>query len=494
MDSIAEQQRQAYEDMERLEQAVVDLMLQKLTKHRYRLIREQKISNLLDQIQARSKLITELNLDESGLRAKEMHMMGTGFDSFYAQLDKVRAHHRRNPELSVQPPELDYIKYTRNPEEADEKRRVLEARLRDTTNVENVEIDDTELETFVSEGDMDKLETMFSGDERFGRYVDLNEQHKLYINLKGTSTISYVEYLNVCTRFGDIPAAAKDNLYVEYLRSLATYFESYFARSMPLFDLPKAQREADEAFEKEWAERKENEMDVELFCEPCQRTFEKETTYKAHMSSRKHQKTVDRLAKSTCAKSESRLDHAKRIARLEHKVQWYVRALGSKVSDTRANVQRRQALTEDERMHELHDVDEIEYSDDADTAHAYNPLNLPLGWDGKPIPFWLYKLHGLSVTFSCEICGNSVYRGRSAYERHFQEPRHASNMRRLGIPNTRQFHGVASISEALELWARVDAEKKAEDVDNDTFEEYEDAEGNVFSKKTYFDLKRQGLI
>ncbi|KAJ2116808.1 Pre-mRNA-splicing factor sap61 [Coemansia sp. RSA 788] len=67
-------------------------------------------------------------------------------------------------------------------------------------------------------------------------------------------------------------------------------------------------------------------------------------------------------------------------------------------------------------------------------------------------------------------------------------------MRRLGIPNTRQFHGVASISEALELWARVDAEKKAEDVDNDTFEEYEDAEGNVFSKKTYFDLKRQGLI
>ncbi|KAJ2630395.1 Pre-mRNA-splicing factor sap61, partial [Coemansia sp. RSA 1287] len=81
MDSIAEQQRQAYEDMERLEQAVVDLMLQKLTKHRYRLIREQKISNLLDQIQARSKLITELNLDESGLRAKEMHMMGTGFDS-----------------------------------------------------------------------------------------------------------------------------------------------------------------------------------------------------------------------------------------------------------------------------------------------------------------------------------------------------------------------------------------------------------------------------
>ncbi|KAJ1854987.1 Pre-mRNA-splicing factor sap61 [Coemansia sp. RSA 1822] len=494
MDSIAEQQRQAYEDVERMEQAVVDLMLQKLTKHRYRLIREQKISNLLDQIQARSKLITDLDLDESGLRAKEINMMKSGFDSFYAQLDTVRAHHRRNPELSVQPPELDYVKYTRNPEEADEKRRVLEARLRDTSNVD-VEVDDAELGTFVDAGDMDKLETMFSGDERFGRYVDLNEQHDQYINLRGTSPISYVEYLDSCMRFGDIPAAAKDTAYGEYVRSLGAYFESYFARAMPLFDLPKAQREANEAFEKEWSERKENDMDVGLFCEPCQRMFEKESTYKAHMSSRKHQKTVERLAKSTSAKSESRLDQAKRLACLEHKVQWYARALGSKLSDTRANVQRRQALTEDERMHELHDMDETEYSDDdAVNDHSYNPLNLPLGWDGKPIPFWLYKLHGLGVTFSCEICGNSVYRGRSAYERHFQEPRHATNMRRLGIPNTRQFHGVASISEALELWARVDSEQKAEDVDKDTFEEYEDAEGNVFSKKTYFDLKRQGLI
>ncbi len=26
----------------------------------------------------------------------------------------------------------------------------------------------------------------------------------------------------------------------------------------------------------------------------------------------------------------------------------------------------------------------------------YNPLKLPLGWDGKPIPYWLYKLHGLN--------------------------------------------------------------------------------------------------
>jgi hypothetical protein len=37
---------------------------------------------------------------------------------------------------------------------------------------------------------------------------------------------------------------------------------------------------------------------------------------------------------------------------------------------------------------------------------VYNPLKLPLGWDGKPIPYWLYKLHGLNMEFKCEICGN----------------------------------------------------------------------------------------
>ena len=32
----------------------------------------------------------------------------------------------------------------------------------------------------------------------------------------------------------------------------------------------------------------------------------------------------------------------------------------------------------------------------------YNPLKLPMGWDGKPIPYWLYKLHGLGqVLFIC---------------------------------------------------------------------------------------------
>lgn len=48
-----------------------------------------------------------------------------------------------------------------------------------------------------------------------------------------------------------------------------------------------------------------------------------------------------------------------------------------------------------------------------------------IGWDGKPIPYWLYKLHGLGVEYKCEICGNQSYWGRRAFDKHFQEWRHA---------------------------------------------------------------------
>ena len=42
-----------------------------------------------------------------------------------------------------------------------------------------------------------------------------------------------------------------------------------------------------------------------------------------------------------------------------------------------------------------------------------------MGWDGKPIPYWLYKLHGLNKEYKCEICGGASYWGRRAFEKHF---------------------------------------------------------------------------
>jgi hypothetical protein len=53
--------------------------------------------------------------------------------------------------------------------------------------------------------------------------------------------------------------------------------------------------------------------------------------------------------------------------------------------------------------------------EEEEEEYIYNPLKLPLGWDGKPIPYWLYKLHGLNQEFKCEICGN--YRSGSGVGR-----------------------------------------------------------------------------
>lgn len=42
--------------------------------------------------------------------------------------------------------------------------------------------------------------------------------------------------------------------------------------------------------------------------------------------------------------------------------------------------------------------------------HSYCILCRPLDRDGKPIPYWLYKLHGLNHEFKCEVCGDITYR------------------------------------------------------------------------------------
>jgi len=131
--------------------------------------------------------------------------------------------------------------------------------------------------------------------------------------------------------------------------------------------------------------------------------------------------------------------------------------------------------------------------DDEDTP-IYNPKGVPLGWDGKPIPYWLFKLHGLNHFYPCEICGNESYRGRRNFEKHFAEAKHAYGMKCLGIPNTKHFHGVTKIEDAQELWRKLQSSMKKDNFDGSKDEEYEDSHGNVLSRTDYEDLARQGLL
>merc|ERR1712213_150939 len=113
--------------------------------------------------------------------------------------------------------------------------------------------------------------------------------------------------------------------------------------------------------------------------------------------------------------------------------------------------------TYDELQAELEEeaAAELEEEGEEEDDYIYNPLKLPLGWDGKPIPYWLYKLHGLNISYKCEICGNFTYKGPKAFQRHFAEWRHAHGMRCLGIPNTAHFANVAQIEDAMALWEKL---------------------------------------
>lgn len=92
------------------------------------------------------------------------------------------------------------------------------------------------------------------------------------------------------------------------------------------------------------------------------------------------------------------------------------------LAESRSEIERRMALTAREREAELEEQDEAPpppaenqndgEDEEEEEGRIYNPLKLPLGWDGKPIPYWLYKLHGLGVEFRCEICSDYVYQGR----------------------------------------------------------------------------------
>lgn len=176
--------------------------------------------------------------------------------------------------------------------------------------------------------------------------------------------------------------------------------------------------------------------------------------------------------------------------------------MGDIISATRRHAEKQQARSVEEKEQEimeeefglLPDNDDKQDGDDDDEAPVYNPLNVPLGWDGKPIPLWLYKLHGLGVEYKCEVCGNYSYWGRKAFDRHFQEFRHATGMRCLGVPNTKHFHDITLIADVLALYNKIKDELRREQFNGDLEEEFEDSQGNVLNRRTYEDLARQGLL
>lgn len=379
---------------------------------------------------------------------------------------------------------------------------------------------------------------MFTGEESFGRFLDLTTLHEEYLNLPGIKRLSYLQYLSMFDIFipPQCPIRRSDkntDQYFKYVGGLATYLENFLRRTRPLEELDKVFISFDQDFEKAWEKNEIIGWGSEkqtvgpaapvtegtgegIWCPDCEKEFNNDNVYKSHLSGKKHVKAAEARKSRGDTNGTANGDtnghinghpnargstvqrlKERAIAEREFRIQRLAATMETQRNDTRVNVERKQGMTERERQMELDaffaesteaaprpgDDD----SDSDDDEKIYNPLKLPLAWDGKPIPYWLYKLHGLGVEFPCEICGNFVYMGRRAFDKHFNEARHIYGLKCLGITNTTLFREITGIEDALKLWDKITRDKKKEKTGGENIVQMEDADGNVMPEKVYYE-------
>ncbi len=375
---------------------------------------------------------------------------------------------------------------------------------------------------------------MFTGEEAFGKFLDLTTLHEGYLNLPGVKRVSYLQYLAMFDVFTppQCPIKRPDkaiNQYFNYVGQLASYLESFMRRTRPLEDLEKLFTSFDQDFAKAWDADEIPGWGAEaqkvgpaapmtegtgegIWCPDCEKEFNNDNVYKNHLNGKKHVKAAEARKErngvngttnsdtnghtSGSANTVKRLKE-RAIAEREYRVRRLASAMETQCNDTRVNVERKQGMTERERQLELEAIfaESTEAaprrgesdSDSDEEEKIYNPLKLPLAWDGKPIPYWLYKLHGLGVEFPCEICGNFVYMGRRAFDKHFNEARHIYGLKCLGVTNTTLFREITGIEDALKLWDKLTRDKKKEKSGTENIVQMEDAAGNVMPEKVYYE-------
>ena len=234
--------------------------------------------------------------------------------------------------------------------------------------------------------------------------------------------------------------------------------------------------------------------------------FTNEQSLFHHKKGKKHIKVINKLSQGVLSipqgnfsdirhefKDEGRELKLKVIAKLESRIIQLKGLLSDVIYNSANEARKKQNMTYEEVEAENQDIGVDEISDEEDDDQEPNITNRkpPQDSDGRPIPYWLYKLHGLGVEFKWEICGGASYWGRRAFDKHFQEWRHAYGMKWLKIPNTAHFKDVTEISEALKLHQKILQDNYKNSFKPDLEEEFEDENGNIMSRKKYIELNRR---
>ncbi|CAO2838646.1 unnamed protein product [Amaranthus hypochondriacus] len=505
--TLLEVTRGSHEEVERLERLIVKEFQNEPASSKDRLYQSHRVRFMIDHIVSNTDKLVEIYEDKDNARKDEIAALGgqtaTGtnvFSAFYDRLKEIREYHRRHPSARVVDAGEEY-------EQMFKEDPVLD----------------------------------FSGEEGFGRYLDLHEFYNRYINSKFGEPMEYTAYVEVFSQLHKIPRKRKmTRQYREYITELLEYLIFFLERTEPLQDLDRIFSKVVAEFEEQWENgevegwknegrenghvSQDNIIDLDYYStveelmevgpeklkealaalglktggtvlQRAERLFLTKNTPLEKLDKKHFAKPPRGLEQNGNGNEQFQKQDVKELALVEAKIKKLSELLEEIIIRTKENAVKKQGMTWEELQQEQEEEDvQGDTESDEEDQPIYNPLKLPLGWDGKPIPYWLYKLHGLGQEFKCEICGNHSYWGRRAFERHFKEWRHQHGMRCLGIPNTKNFNEITSIQDAKNLWEKIQQRQGLHKWRPDLEEEYEDQEGNIYNKKTFTDLQRQGLI
>ncbi|CDJ43198.1 splicing factor 3a protein, putative [Eimeria tenella] len=327
-------------------------------------------------------------------------------------------------------------------------------------------------------------------------------------------TGDYLGFLRGLGDFSKIPRHLKykQKDFKDFLQETAEYLQDFFFRLNPLADQNKVLESFEKDFDSLFSRRQfvgwqEPTRSSSLYCPVSDKLFATPSTFQHYQQGSGYKKKLLQAAERSAAAAEAAAkaseEEDRQIAFLEFRIKTLADMLREQINQTIAYHQKKQSTNAEEALEEDEQdstdeeeaaAPEEESEAEEDEGPVYNPLNLPLGFDGRPIPYWLYKLHGLGQEFKCEICGNFSYWGRRAFERHFAEWRHSFGMRCLKIPNTTHFKEITKIEDAILLYEKLKQQAEGHAFKQDQELECEDADGNVMSLRAFEDLRRQGLL
>lgn len=231
--TILEQKRANHEEIERLEHAIINVLEQvgtdgnNIDNYKIDMVQSHAVNYYLERIQQIGMEILPSLYEDKDKTGNEEIMSITGpspqiYSVFYERLKEIRRFHSQY--LNLQPQDA------------------LE-----TVEIKNIE----------------SVVPSFSGEEGFGKCLDLHQFYNIFINLRPENHIKYNQYLDKFYKFLETKHP-RTKEYKQYLIELRDYLIGFLKRSKPLSNI---QAQIDEIDEK-W---KKGDNLNPLYCRSCKR-------------------------------------------------------------------------------------------------------------------------------------------------------------------------------------------------------------------------------